>query len=471
MKYNICADTDFYKMTHWKQYPEGLTSIYSYCESRNGAEFPSTVFAGLVPVLKDFLVGQVVSREKIEEAEEVTYSMGGYKSYFNRDMWEHILNKHGGHLPIKIKALPEGTVVPPSVPLFTIESLDERCVPIVNHCETLLMHVWGATTVASASRYIKEYQLDFAKKTGTPELIPFMLHDFGFRGVSSWMSALYLGMAHLINYDGTDTNVASRGIKHYYDDNKYYGKSVWATEHSVATSFGPGAGEVNYVRHQLNNSPDDSIVSLVGDSYDIFNFAKKVIGDACKEQIVNRAGRVVVRPDSGDPLMVIPKLLDILSSKFGFTVNEKGYKVIHNNVGLLQGDGMDYKTIKDLYTHITSLGWSSDNLVVGSGGGLLQKWNRDTQRFAIKASHGVLNGKEFDIYKDPVTANSGSDTKVSKRGRLKVQRTPTGKCTILKSSDPGFESYHDDLQTVFENGELIGSHSFADIRERAKIIV
>lgn len=334
------------------------------------------------------------------------------------------------------------------------------------------MHVWSATTVGSASRYIKKNILDkWAAVTGTPELTVWQLHDFGFRGVSSWLTAIYAGMAHLITCNGTDTSDAVRGIQHYYDTKEIHGFSVWATEHSVATSYGPGKGEVEYVLAQLNAAPDGAIVSMVMDSYDTFNFARNVMGNpAVVEKVKARAGRTVVRPDSGDPVAVNLRVLDILSFVYGYTVNDKGYKVLNHNVGVLQGDGMDYLTIDNLFKAIVDAGWSSDNLVVGSGGGLLQKWNRDTLRFAIKASYGTINGEPFDIYKDPATANKGADTKQSKRGLLKVSQIGNKFSTISSSSCGSrmmFNSYVDAMVPTFKNGELLITPNFNDVKQRA----
>jgi len=470
---NFCTATDFYKFGHWCQYPKGMDSINSYCEAREGALFHDIVWNGILPILKDFFEGDVITRDNIEEANEIVTGMGGHPAYFNRAMWEEILTKHNGRLPLSIKALPEGTVVPPSTPLFCITNTGGAITqPLVNHSETLLMHVWSSTTVASVSRYIKKNILDkWAKLTGTPELTIWQLHDFGFRGVSSWQTAVYSGMGHLITCRGTDTSDAVRGIRHYYGTKEIFGNSVWATEHSVATSYGPGRGEVDYVLAQLNAAPDDAIVSMVMDSYDTFNFAQNVVGHPeVLAKIKARSGRTVFRPDSGDPVAVNLRVLDILGNVLGFTVNGLGYKVLNHNVGVLQGDGMDYQTIDTLFEAIITIGhWSSDNLVVGSGGGLLQKWNRDTLRFAIKASHGSINGVGFDIFKDPATANVGNETKASKRGLLKVAQIGNTFTTISSTTcAPNmFNQYVDAMEPIFLNGDIMGTHDFNLIKKRA----
>lgn len=467
---NFCFATDFYKLTHWKQYPSGMNRIVSYCEAREGAQFDEIVFCGLIPILKEYFEGIVITKEKIDEAEELTLKMGGQPEFFNRGMWEHIVNEYHGKLPLRIRALEEGTVVRPGIPMFVIESIGgEKTFPLVNHSETLLMHVWNAITVASASRYIKKSIEPLVEKTGTMGILPFMVHDFGFRGVSSFQTAVHAGIGHLINFNGTDTNEAVRAINHFYPGSSHFGGSVWATEHSVATSFGPGEKEKAYLKHQLVNAPNQALISVVMDSYNTYNFASGIAAEPeIKKLIIEKEGRVVFRPDSGDPKIVVPKLLDILGGVFGYEVNDKGYKVIKHNVGVIQGDGMDVKSIPELYQIIVNNGWSTDNLVVGSGGGLLQKWNRDTLRFAIKACYGEINGEGFDIFKDPVTANTGADTKVSKKGNIKVQEIGNLRHTVITTAtEDAFNSYADSMKVVYELGEIKTKRTFDEIRLKA----
>lgn len=468
---NFCFSTDFYKMTHWKQYPVGMNRIVSYCEAREGAIFDEIVFCDLIPILKDYFEGVVVTQQKIDEAETYTLRMGGHPEYFNREMWEHIIDEYGGKLPLRIRALEEGTVVRPGVPMFVIENLGgEKTFPLVNHSETLLMHIWNGITVASASRHIKKSIIPFVEKSGTMDVLPFMVHDFGFRGVSSFQTAVHGGMSHLINFLGTDTNEAVRAIDHYYPGSSHYGLSVWATEHSVATSFGPGEDERNYLRHQLKNAPGSAIISIVMDSYNTYNFAGEIADTPdIKALIIDREGRVVFRPDSGNPRIVVPKLLDILGTVFGYNINDKGYKVINHNVGVIQGDGMDIHSIPELYRIITDNGWSSDNLVVGSGGGLLQKWNRDDLRFAIKACYGEIDGVGFDIYKNPVTANAGKETKASKKGNIKVQEVGNLQHIVITTSDTMYDAYVDSMEVVYELGEIKTNRTFDQIREKANL--
>lgn len=290
--------------------------------------------------------------------------------------------------------------------------------------------------------------------------------------VSSTESAYMGGMGNLLNFKGTDTNIAERAIKHFYPkDYKPRAASVWATEHSIATAFGLELeDEIQYVLHQLRMAPSNAIISLVADSRDIYRFCSKVLADPrVYKEIISRVGRFVVRPDSGKPIVVVNKILNLLGNVFGYTYNSKDYKVLNHNVGVLQGDGMDYHTISELYESIMTNEWSADNLAVGSGGGLMQKWNRDTQRFAIKASFGVrlINKikKHFDIFKNPITANSGAETKLSKRGELKLHKA-AGYYSTLSSSDmteSAFRAYVDELELVFLNGKVMVDYSFEEL--------
>jgi len=461
MKKNICCDVDAYKICHWKQLPPGITKLYSYGESRTGSRFPDVCFFGLNTIIKDHFM-QSVTTEMIDEAEEESFLTFGTKEYFNREVWERI--RDIGYLPIRIKAVKEGSVIPISNVLFTIESTEPWFALNVNSLETLLMHVWYPTTIATNSMYIHKDLKNIVEKSGSDFLLPFMCHDFSMRGVTCYEQGARGGAAHLIWFEGTDTMSANRLIRDYYGM-KGRAKSVWATEHSVATSFGPGRGEIEYVKHQLNNSPKEMIISIVADSYDTFNFCKNVIGDPeIKQMIIDRPGRVVIRPDSGDPQEVIVTCLHILEDVFGSSINDKGYKILNHNIGLLQGDGMKRETIKDLYELILSQNWSSDNLVVGSGGGLMQEGiTRDTQRFAIKASYEEVNGKPFNVQKDPKTASF----KKSKTGMLKLtcdrEIDPRGIYQTISSTDKKFESAVDNLDVVFENGILTRDQNFNDI--------
>lgn len=454
---NICWLTDSYKVSHYKQYPPQTRRVYSYFESRRGSTYPETVFFGLQYFLDRYLAGPVVTQAKIDAADELFRAHFCGQDVFNRRGWEHLLHAHGGRLPVTIKAVPEGTVVPENNVLMTIENNDDRAYWLTNWLETLLVQVWYASTVATQSRAMKQVILRYLTKTGDPSLIPFKLHDFGFRGVTCPEQAALGCAAHLVNFQGTDTVPGLLLARKFYDE-PLAGFSLPAAEHSTITSWGE-AHEVDAMRNMLLQYPT-GLVACVSDSFDIFRACRDYWGGVLKEEVLARDGTLVVRPDSGDPPTIVTQVLEILWQQFGGSVNAQGYRVLHPKVRVIQGDGIDFTMLERILQAITSAGFSADNLAFGSGGGLLQKLNRDTQNFAFKCSSVVVNDEVRDVFKRPIT-DPGKD---SKRGRLKLIATPEGLQTV--SEDQPGESL---LTTVFENGVVVKRQTFAEIRERAKV--
>lgn len=465
---NLLLLADAYKYSHYKLYAPGTTKIYSYLESRGGM-FNETVFYGLQYFLKEYLEGKAFTPENVDEAAAILDGVFGRTGVFNRSIFDYILNKHGGYLPVKIKAVPEGSVIPVKNVLMTIENTDPRCFWLTNFLETLLMQVWYPTTVATLSREIKKTVEDYFNKTADEAAkgsIEFILNDFGFRGVSSVESAGLGGSAHLVNFMGSDTVYASSFAKKYYDAKRVYGMSVPATEHSIMTLRG-ATGEREIFDHVLNSYPE-GILACVSDSYDIFHAAADLWGGEFRDRILQRNGTLVIRPDSGDPVQTLLKVFSILFGKFGFSLNQKGYRVLPPQVRVIQGDGIDHQSVPLIYEALAAQGISAENLILGMGGALLQKVNRDTQKFAIKCSYAEVNGCSVNVQKTPVEMNGEGELvksfKTSKAGRLKLTQTPAGYRTIAES-DPG----QDLLETVFENGEIKRTWSFPEIRDRAAI--
>lgn len=457
MENNIILLTDSYKVSHYKQYPEGTTQIYSYFESRGG-KFEEITFFGLQYLLKEFLVGQVITQSKIDQAAKLYEAHFGNATLFNKAGWEYILNNHAGKLPIRIKAVPEGKVIPTHNVMMTVENTDPNCFWLTNFLETLLLQLWYPSTVASISREVKKLIASYLEETGDPSTIDFKLHDFGFRGVSSVDSASIGGAAHLINFMGTDTVAALTFIQNYYgNEDDMFGFSIPAAEHSTITSWGKDH-EVDAYENMLAQYPE-GLVAVVSDSYDIYNACEKLWGGLLKEQILVRKGTLVVRPDSGEPKDVVLKVAEILGEKIGFSINQKGYKVLHPNIRIIQGDGVNYESIGEILAHLKNHGWSADNVAFGMGGALLQKVNRDTQKFAFKCSSATINGKEQEVFKDPITDHG----KLSKKGRMKLVFENNTYQT--KSLD---ESGEDILETVFENGEILKEISFGEVKENSK---
>ncbi|CAL1534573.1 unnamed protein product [Lymnaea stagnalis] len=457
---NILLVTDSYKVTHHLQYPPKTTTVCSYFESRGG-KFSSTVFFGLQYILKRWLVGPVVTKEKIKEAKEI-YSLHFGQDVFNEEGWNYIAEHHKGYIPLRIKAVPEGTVVPTRNVLFTVENTDPKCFWLTNYFETLLVQVWYPLTVATNSRCQKEiiakYLFDTAENLDS---LPFKLHDFGFRGCSSVESAGIGGAAHLVNFQGTDTIAALVTAKNFYGC-RNAGFSIPAAEHSTITTWGEH-GEREGFKNMLDKFPT-GLVAVVSDSYDIWNACEKIWGTELKEAIIARGdkGALVIRPDSGDPPEIVVKVLEILGEKFGTTLNSKGYKMLPPYLRVIQGDGISYETLGKILENMKKHQWSAELVAFGSGGALLQKLDRDTQKCAFKCSYAVINGKEVNVFKDPVTDRG----KKSKKGRLTLELSNNVYTTTEEGAgDPSL----DVMQLVFENGKLLKEYTFDEIRKNAEI--
>jgi nicotinamide phosphoribosyltransferase len=460
---NIILNVDSYKTSMWCQYPAGTTNVYSYIESRGG-RYDRTVFFGLQAFIKEYLLSPITQAD-IDIAEEILTAHG---EPFNRAGWQYILDQHKGYLPVVIRAVPEGTVVPVKHVLATIENTDPKCFWLTTWLETALLRaIWYPTTVATQSWMIKQVIKDFLEKTGDPTLIDFKLHDFGARGVSSMESAGIGGAAHLVNFMGTDTISGMLYAREFYNAG-IAGFSIPAAEHSTITSWGR-AGEVDAYANMLAQfARPGSIVAVVSDSYDIYNAASNLWGEALRQRVVDSGATVVIRPDSGDPVEVNQRLIQILDSKFGSTVNEKGFRVL-NNVRLIQGDGVNELTIRSILGSFMALGYSADNIAFGMGGALLQQLDRDTQRFAMKASSARINGVDVDVQKDPVT-DSG---KKSKAGRVTLWQCG-GEFVSSVDKPIGWHDrcsgeFEDALEEVFRDGVLVKETTFEDIRKRANL--
>lgn len=464
MNTNLILKTDSYKLTHGAMYPDGTKGVYSYLEARKGARDPYTVFFGLQPILRELARGITVEGF-IEAADIAQIHLG--PGIFNKKGWDRVLKKHQGQLPLRIKAVPEGTPVPVGNVMMTVENTDPELPWLTNALESKLLHVWAPTTIATTSREVKAILKRKLEQVGhtTAEIeaaLPFMLQDFGYRGVSSDQSAEAGGAAHLTSFKGTDTLVALKFAHDEYDaDYATLGFSVPATEHSIMTSLGK-LGERALVGDLLRKYPT-GILSMVGDSYDIFRFTAD-LGSTFKEAVLARDGKTVVRPDSGNPLTQVPEILRILWDSFAGTRTLKGYRVLDSHVGSLWGDGLDgLDEIESIADAIIAAGFSPINTVFGMGGGLLQKINRDTERFAFKCSAQKRNGVWIPIQKDPL-----DQSKKSKAGRLTLIKTDGIILTMPEATQEAY-GHTNLLETVFENGEVTKTYTFDEVRANAAL--
>ncbi|TCV92760.1 nicotinamide phosphoribosyltransferase [Luteibacter rhizovicinus] len=464
---NLVLNTDSYKASHWLQYPPRTDGTFFYVESRGGV-YESTVFFGLQAILKAWL-SRPVSHKDIDEARDF---FAGHGEPFNEAGWRHIVDAHQGRLPLRIRAVAEGSVVPTHQALVTIESTDPQTYWLPSYLETLLLRLWYPVTVATISWQVRRTIAHYLDRTSDDAAgqLPFKLHDFGARGVSSAESAGLGGMAHLVNFMGTDTVSGVLYARAYYGE-PMAGYSIPAAEHSTITSWGKDH-EVDAYRNMLRHfAKPGGIVAVVSDSYDIYAAIREYWGKTLRDEVIASGATVVIRPDSGDPVEVVHTCLTLLDEAFGSTINGKGYKVL-NHVRVIQGDGINPESIRAILERIVGAGFAADNLAFGMGGALLQKLTRDTQKFALKCSAARIDGRWVDVYKDPVT-DAG---KTSKRGRMTLLRhreygsyrtvpLPDGVVELDPSTiEAGWEEA---LATVWENGELVREFSFADVRARA----
>jgi nicotinamide phosphoribosyltransferase len=384
---------------------------------------------------------------------------------FNRDGWNHVVAVHGGRLPLRIRAVPEGTVVPVNHALVTVENTDPACYWLTSYVETALLRIWYPTTVATHSHATRRLIADALARTGSPEGLPYKLHDFGARGVSSLESATLGGMAHLVNFMGTDTLSALLGARAYYGE-PMAGHSIPAAEHSTITAWGRD-GELGAYRNMLRQfGRPGELLAVVSDSYDLDAAVTRLWGGALRDEVIASGATVVIRPDSGDPTSVVLRTVQSLDAAFGSDVNAKGYRVLRH-VRVIQGDGITRESIASILAALAGAGYSADNVAFGQGGALLQQVNRDTLGFAMKASAAEVGGQWRDVFKAPVT----DPAKRSKAGRLTLMRRGDAFATVRVDS-PGYQQALVDgatevLRTVYQDGRLLVDDSFAAIRARA----
>lgn len=455
---NRILNVDSYKASHFLQYPPETYYVSSYIESRGG-EFTSSVFFGLQLFLKEYL-SKPISQRDIDEAEEILTLHG---EPFNRSGWQHILKEHQGYFPLEIQAVAEGTVLPAQNVMVQIINTDPQCAWLTSYLETALLRaIWYPTTVATFSWHgreiIKKYLLETADSIDS---LPFKLHDFGARGVSSEASASIGGLAHLISFQGTDTVSAIVAARKYYGS-KMAGFSIPAAEHGTITAWGVDQ-ELNAYTNMLQQfSGPGKVVAVVSDSYNLWHAIDSLWGEKLKEQVIHCGGTIVLRPDSGDPVGVVVEMICRLMDKFGYTTNSKGYKVLPNYIRVIQGDGISLESMELILATMKEHCLSADNVAFGMGASLLQKVNRDTLKFAMKVSSVNIAGQWRDVYKDPIT----DPNKRSKQGRLALVKDEVGNFHTIREED--LAGQKNELLTVFSNGKLLHEWTLDEIRQNCQ---
>lgn len=463
---NIILNTDSYKASHYLQYPPNTSYISAYLEARGCSEydFKDVLFFGLQAYIKNYLA-KPITKNDITEAKEILTQHG---LPFNQDDWEYILNKYNGYLPLSIEAVAEGSVLPLRNVLAQVINTDPKLFWLPAYIETsLLRAIWYPTTIATYSWHCKKIIKKYLQQTSDNlDSLDFKLHDFGARGTSSYESAELGGCAHLVNFKGTDTLSAIIAAKKYYN-HPMAGFSIPAAEHSTITSWGKDK-EINAYQNMLDKySGKDKLVAIVSDSYDLWNCLDNIWGKELKQQVINSGGVIIIRPDSGDPIKIVPKVIKKLMQIFGSYTNKKGYEILPDYIRVIQGDGVNIKIIEQCLELLKQEKISAENITFGMGGALLQKINRDTLSFAMKANAKCdSNNNWIDVYKSPAT-----DThKHSKPGRLALIKIDNQYQTIRASEINDYKQKYNvknELIEIYKNGKLTQEDDFNIIRERA----
>ena len=478
---------DFYKTSHYNQYPKGTEFLYSTLVPRSNKYLPAVdrvVSINITGFLKKYFVNYFNKFffERPEDEVVKEYSDFIKRTLGIEDTGDHIRKLHKlAYLPIRVKAIPEGMSTPISVPILTIENTHKEFAWLTNYLETLLScSLWNSVTSASIARQYRMIGEKYASKTCDNNVhVSFQFHDFSMRGMSSLESAQISGLGHLIYFDGTDNIPAIT-----YADKYYSGKtakdwnptSIPATEHSVMCANiakqqaeGKGRDETETYRKLITEIYPSGFVSIVSDTYDFWHNVSVVI-PSLKDEIMARNGRVVIRPDSGDPVQIIcgipdssgstaeeKGLIQALWETFGGTINEKGYKVLDPHIGAIYGDSITPERAEQIFAGLEAKGFASSNIVLGIGSYTYQYHTRDSLGFAIKATSVTQNGVEYPIQKDPKT----DPGKKSFCGRVKVVND---KCIDNMSSKGDYSD--DELEVVFENG-IVSHVDIGTVRKRA----
>jgi len=460
---------DSYKYSHAFQYPT-MSSMFDYMSSRGGV-YPATIFVG----------GQIISKKftaPIEqwEVDEAFADAQAHGVSFDVEGWDYIVQTLKGKIPVRIKSVEEGKLIPVNMVLMTFESTDPKVAWIAGWMETVYMKVWYPTTVATKSYFVREMLEEF----GSPEWAQFAFHNFGDRSSSSVESAAIGGFAHSSIFMGTDNFNSLRFCRNMYGMKNIASYSVFATEHSTTTANADGSTkkEIVFIERMLIENPDAPIMSFVADSYDVFNFTDKVTAPSSwiRETIESRPNqKFIIRPDSGKAKKVIKQMIEIMDSNGVFDIEIMGQDGImrkaSSNYGILWGDGITPKTIKKILKMVIKMGYAAENMVFGSGGDIMQNLNRDSQRFAIKCSSITRpDGTEQDVFKNPITDPS----KASKKGRITTVYDVISKqyrVDRIENSDGngvfgGNEI--DALVTVFENGAMVREFTMDEIRKNTR---
>jgi nicotinamide phosphoribosyltransferase len=497
---NPIFQTDGYKLDHRRQYPKGTQYVYSNWTAR-GSRVPGinkVTFFGLQYALKklnDEFKANFFARDVDEVCNEYQAMLDSFLGP-NDIGTDHIRALHTlGYLPLEVKALPEGTRVPLRVPMLTIENTHPEFFWLTNYFETILSaELWMPMTSATVASHIRQDLNEWAlKTTGSTEGVGFSGHDFSMRGMAGAEAAIASAMGHLVAFTGTETVPVLQAIPYYYPNTGFLAGTVPATEHSVMCAGGK-EDETETFQRLLDLYPTQ-ILSVVSDTWDFWNVLTNIL-PSLKDQILARGangGKLVVRPDSGDPADIIcgtnaqatdnngwdsveKGAIQVLWDEFGGTINEQGYKVLNPAVGLIYGDAMNRGRINNINERLAAKGFASTNWVAGIGSFNYQYQTRDTFGFAMKATNVVIEDEEKAIFKDPKTDNG---LKKSLKGRVGVFTLKSdeyngavkGDIIALDELDKDGDAYKNSLlEPVFKDGVFIKEWTFDEVRANSGLV-
>ena len=476
--------TDGYKVDHRRQYPNGTTLVYSNWTPRNSRieGIDEVVFFGLQYFIKKYILedfqNHFFAKPKAEVVQKYARRINNYLGE-NQVGIQHIEDLHDlGYIPMVFKALPEGVSVPIRTPMFTMYNTEPEFFWLTNYFETLLSAVvWLPCNSATIAKQYRKILDQYAQDTASiPEFVDWQAHDFSMRGMAGIEAAVLSAAGHLLSFTGTDTIPAIDFLEEYYNANSdamLIGGSVAATEHSVMC-MGTTEGEYDTFKRLICEVYPKGIVSIVSDTWDLW----KVLTDylpRLKEEIIAREGKVVIRPDSGDPIHILcgnpngkteqerKGVVELLWDTFGGTINAKGYKELVPQIGAIYGDSITMDRATKICEELKKKGFASTNVVLGIGSFTYQYNTRDTFGFAMKATYGEVNGEGRAIFKDPITDDG---TKKSAKGLMKIELLD-GKYN-LKDEVTWEEEEQGEMQEVFRDGKLLINHALEDIRKRVK---
>ena len=505
---------DGYKCDHRRQYPENSLLVYSNMTARGSRVkgLDKVIFFGLQAFIKEHLIKEWNEEFFQKDVEEVVADYNRrLKNYLgpNGIGEQHIRDLHAlGHLPLEIWALPEGSAVNLRVPMLVMWNTNDNFFWLTNAIETIISsNLWGPCTSSTTAVMYRKILNEWCKKT-SPEMIdfvPWQGHDFSFRGHFGFDAAVMSGAGHLLAFTGTDTVPAIDYLEEYYNansDKELVGGSVSATEHSVMC-MGGLEDEVGTFKRLITELYPNGIVSIVSDTWDFWNVVNPD-GGICaqlKDLIMARDGKVVIRPDSGDPVKIVTGYTDeewtaleharsysggvtlpselerkglivCLWEIFGGTVSSTGYKMLDSHIGAIYGDSITLERAEQICQRLADKGFASTNIVFGIGSFTYQGAvtpnaivTRDTYGFAVKSTYGEveINGETVgkEIFKDPKTDNG---LKKSAKGLTAVYETEDG--FELKDQATWDEVRNCAFYPVFANGKEYVVETLSEIRAR-----